>query len=69
MAEGTKITEQLPVVLTVEQAAEVMQLKTHTFRRRILNQPDFPKLKIGRQYRIPTKAMLKWMEEKGFENQ
>lgn len=61
--EEAKKQKTLPYMLTVEEAAKIMQISPTTFRNRVLVRPDFPKIKIGTIWRIPTKALLEWMDQ------
>lgn len=61
--EEAKKQKTLPHMLTVEEAAKIMQISPTTFRNRVLVRPDFPKIKIGTIWRIPTKALLEWMDQ------
>lgn len=55
--------KNLPYMLTVDEAAKIMQISPTTFRNKVLIRPDFPKIKIGTIWRIPTKALLEWMDQ------
>ena len=55
--------QKLPYMLTVEEAAKIMQISPTTFRNRILVRPDFPKIRIGTIWRIPSQALLEWMDQ------
>lgn len=61
--EEAKKQKTLPYMLTVEEAAKIIQISPTTFRNRVLVRPDFPKIKIGTIWRIPTKALLEWMDQ------
>lgn len=63
VVEEVKKQKKLPYMLTVEEAAKIMQISPTTFRNRVLVRPDFPKIKIGTIWRIPTKALLEWMDQ------
>jgi len=63
VVEEAKKQKKLPYMLTVEEAAKIMQISPTTFRNRVLVRPDFPKIKIGTIWRIPTKALLEWMDQ------
>lgn len=49
--------------LTLEQAAETLQVSKRTLHR-LIQQRQMPGLKIGGQWRIPESQFLKWIEEK-----
>jgi len=55
--------KNLPYMLTVDEAAKIMQISPTTFRNKVLIRPDFPKIKIGSVWRIPSQPLLKWMDE------
>jgi len=55
--------KNLPYMLTVDEAAKIMQISPTTFRNKVLIRPDFPKIKIGTIWRIPTNALLEWMDQ------
>jgi len=61
--EEVKKKTDLPIMLTVDEAAKVMQISPTTMRNKVLCRPDFPKIRIGTIWRIPTKALFEWMEE------
>ena len=52
-----------PMVLTVEETAQRLQVSIPTFRRYILTRPDFPKIKLGTTYRIPYRALISWLDQ------
>lgn len=57
----------LPPVLTVREAAKVLQLgvtKTYDMTRR----KGFPAIRDGWKITIPTAALFKWLEEEAFKN-
>jgi hypothetical protein len=60
LLEEEKEGEQ-PLVLTANQAAEILQISLPTLREHLLCQPDFPKLKAGNRYLIPYKALVEWV--------
>jgi excisionase family DNA binding protein len=49
--------------LTLEQAAEILQVSKRTLHR-LIQRRQMPSLKIGGQWRIPEVQFLKWVEEK-----
>jgi excisionase family DNA binding protein len=55
--------EEQPLVLTANQAAELLQISLPTLREHLLCRPDFPKLKAGNRYLIPYKALVEWVNQ------
>lgn len=53
--------ENKPLVLTVKNAAEELQVSIPTLREHFLCRPDFPKLKAGSKILIPRKAFEEWV--------
>ncbi|MGH7768185.1 MAG: helix-turn-helix domain-containing protein [Candidatus Binatia bacterium] len=49
--------------LTLEQAAEMLQVSKRTLQR-LIQRRQLPSLKIGGQWRIPEVQFLKWVEQK-----
>ena len=49
--------------LTLEQAAEILQVSKRTLQR-LIQRGQMPSLKIGGQWRIPETQFLKWVEDK-----
>lgn len=47
--------------LTVEQAGEILMLGRNTMYK-LVSRPDFPKIKIGKNIRIPKEDLEKFME-------
>jgi hypothetical protein len=62
LLEEEKEGEQL-LVLTANQAAEILQISLPTLREHLLCRPDFPKLKAGNRYLIPYKALVEWVNQ------
>lgn len=62
MTQDKPITDwdELGVVLTVEQAAEVLQLHFTTVKR-LLKQGKLPGRKVGRQWRINKTDLMRYM--------
>lgn len=49
------------VMLTVKDLQKILKLsRTKTYQ--IVNQPDFPKIRIGREIRIPEKELKLFLE-------
>jgi hypothetical protein len=59
--------EKQPLVLTVKDAAEMLQISIPTLRDHFLCRPDFPKIKAGTKFLIPRKALEDWINHQGFE--
>lgn len=50
------------VMLTVKELQEILKMsRTKTYQ--IVNQPDFPKIRIGREIRIPEKELEIYLKE------
>ena len=45
---------------TVEEVREILNISKYTVYQ-LINQPDFPKLKIGKSYRIPVKDFYQFI--------
>jgi excisionase family DNA binding protein len=50
-----------PLVLTVKDAAEELQVSIPTVRDHFLCRPDFPKIRAGTKILIPRKAFEEWI--------
>lgn len=50
------------VMLTVKELQEILKMsRTKTYQ--IVNQPDFPKIRIGREIRIPENELESYLKE------
>lgn len=52
-----------PLVLTVKDAAEHLQVSIPTLRDHFLCRPDFPKIKAGTKVLVPYQALVNWLNE------
>lgn len=51
------------VMLTVKDLQAILKMsRTKTYQ--IVNQPDFPKIRIGREIRIPEKELERYFRER-----
>lgn len=51
------------VMLTVKELQGILKMsRTKTYQ--IVNQPDFPKIRIGREIRIPEKELETYLRER-----
>jgi excisionase family DNA binding protein len=55
--------EDLPLVLTASHIAEIMLISKPTVYQ-LMNEPDFPILKIGKCRRVTRDAFFKWLEKR-----
>lgn len=53
-----------PLLLTVSQAAELMQLGRDTVYQ-LTHRPDFPALRLGRSVRINRELLQVWLNQNG----
>lgn len=51
-----------PLLLTVPQAAELMQLGRDTVYQ-LTHRPDFPALRLGQSVRINREGLQRWLDE------
>jgi len=56
-----------PLVLTTNEAAQLMQISLPTLRDHFLCRPDFPKIKAGSKILIPYDALVRWLNDEGLE--
>lgn len=62
-SQGVMTWENAPSMLTVEQAAKLLQLgENKTYR--LCNVVDFPVIRFGKSFRIPKELLRKWVNEK-----
>jgi excisionase family DNA binding protein len=52
-----------PICLTVKDAAELCGLCQNSFRT-LVNQRDFPKIKVGRRILIPRQAFIDYINKR-----
>lgn len=65
LLQNQQFKEDKPLVYTTEQTAKLMEISTPTLRDHFLCRPDFPKVRAGRKYLIPRKALEEWLNLKG----
>ena len=58
----TNSTKETPMLLTVPQAAELMQLGRDTVYQ-LTHRPDFPALRLGRSVRISSEGLQSWLDK------
>ncbi len=56
--------KEVPLLLTVSQAAELMQLGRDTVYQ-LTHRPDFPALRLGRSVRINRELLQVWLNQNG----
>jgi excisionase family DNA binding protein len=54
---------ELPDVLTVEQAAQLLQLSAKTLKR-LAQARDVPSRRVGQQWRFSRQALMAWLAGK-----
>jgi excisionase family DNA binding protein len=59
-----KTTEDLPIILNVEDIAEVLGISKQSAYE-LMKQKGFPVIKIGRLKRVNRDAFSRWMENQG----
>lgn len=52
-----------PALLTIDQAARYLGVSGHTIRRWVVNE-GLPHLDVGGDFRIPRRALDKWVVER-----
>ncbi len=55
-------SEELPLILTVEEAAEVARVSAGTMYQ-MAHRAGFPALRFGRAIRIPREKFLQWLQD------
>ncbi|MGB9866936.1 MAG: helix-turn-helix domain-containing protein [Bacillota bacterium] len=53
---------ELPAVLTVRQLQRILQVGKGTAYE-LLHRADFPKIKVGRVWRVPVDGLARWLAE------
>ena len=56
--------EEMPVTLSVEQAAEVLSISTVSLYKLIKKDKTFPAINMGRRIVIPKDNLKKWLDNK-----
>ena len=54
-------------LLTLEEVAEIFRFSAEKTSQ-LVNTPGFPKLKLGKQYRIPEEELEKWIKKYSYAN-
>lgn len=54
-------------LLTLEEVAEIFRFSMEKTSQ-LVNSPGFPKLKIGKQYRIPEEELIKWIKKYSYSS-
>lgn len=54
-------------LLTLEEVAEIFRFSAEKTSQ-LVNSPGFPKLKIGKQYRVPEEELVKWIKKYSYIN-
>ena len=52
------------LALSIEEAAEAINVSVPTMRE-LINQPDFPAIRMGRSWIIPVDAFSAWLNDQG----
>jgi excisionase family DNA binding protein len=58
----SKQFESLPLILTVDEAAQVARVSAGTMYTKVHSE-GFPVIRFGRSIRIPTQAFLQWLQD------
>lgn len=56
--------EEMPVTLSVEQAADVLSISPVSLYKLIRKDSTFPAMKLGRRIVIPKEKLKKWIDGK-----
>lgn len=56
--------ENLPIILEVKDIATILKISRNTAYE-LVHSKDFPKIAVGRQYRIPRSKFIEWLESGG----
>ena len=54
-------------LLTLEEVAEIFRFSAEKTSQ-LVNSPGFPKIKIGKQYRVPEEELEKWIKKYSYAN-
>jgi excisionase family DNA binding protein len=58
---------EYPAIMTIEEVAELLKLHPLTVRR-LAREGEIPAFKVGRQWRIKTELLDRWIKERSLEN-
>lgn len=65
MSKGRVMSfDDLPLVLNVQDIAGVLGVSKNTVYE-LVHSKDFPKITIGKQYRVPREKFLAWLDACG----
>ena len=56
--------DEMPVTLSVEQAAEALSISTVSMYKLIKKDSTFPAIQMGRRIVIPKENLKKWIDDK-----
>ena len=56
--------EEMPVTLSVDQAAEALSISTVSLYKLIKKDKTFPAVNMGRRIVIPKDSLKKWLDKK-----
>ncbi|MBR2133856.1 MAG: helix-turn-helix domain-containing protein [Eubacterium sp.] len=56
--------DEMPVTLSVEQAAEALSISTVSLYKLIKKDSTFPAVNMGRRIVIPKDSLKKWLDKK-----
>lgn len=62
--DTTAFAAQFPDILTAEEVCKILSISKKTFYKLCQN-PQFPRIKIGREYRVPKKGLYEYMHNSG----
>lgn len=66
MTPAETAASNLPLILTVDEAARIARVANSTMYQ-LIHMQGFPVVRLGRAIRIPTAAFLKWLESQAAE--
>lgn len=61
--EMSQIMNPEKLILTVEEAAQILQISLKSAYKNLITLPGFPVKKIGKRLIIPKAAFMRWLEE------
>ncbi|WP_042375260.1 helix-turn-helix domain-containing protein [Neobacillus jeddahensis] len=62
-----KTKDDYPIVLTVSEVMEILRIGKRVAYE-LMNQKDFPTIKIGKLKRVNRDAFFDWLQRKGLES-
>ena len=57
-----KTLDELPLVLKVEQVAEILEINRNTAYE-LTRSADFPAIRIGKSIRVPKQGFIDWLNQ------